>query len=634
MNRSLAFILSCCLLMPAFANGEDADRPQRLLSQMTTEQKAAQLLMPAFSYYRDEEGSRHGVSEMTPEISEMLQKYGFGGVIFSLQNAPDNQRAALLASSMQRANALAEGRPRLIICTDQEGGYVTRLAKGTQMPGSMALGAVNDLSVTESAAGLIGSEVTALGYTGVFAPVVDINNNPANPIIGIRSFSDDPQTVAEQGAAFIRGLHAAGSLAVIKHFPGHGDTDTDSHTGLPCVNKSYEALKAFELIPFQACVSAGADMVMTAHIVYPQVETGTYTSVETGEKIGLPATLSKTFLTDILRGEMGFEGLIVTDAMTMDAVAKHFHPLDAAKLAIEAGANLILMPVDTGVPDGLAALETYIRGVAAQADEGRISMDALNDSVLRVLKFKEKHGLLDPYTEAEEGKILQSAASVGSSAHHAEETEIARKAITLLKNDQVLPLNLTESAAVLVPYASQVRSAEYAVSLLKKEGRLPEETQIPVYHLPALTVKELTGLAQETRHLIVLSTAYSADELNPGKPAGADSAVLDLVIALSHASGNDVTLISTQLPYDAARYDADAVLIAYGARGMTEDPEKSENGISQYGPNVPAALYLLLSGEGMTGKLPVNIPAVDAAYQFTNEILYPRGYSYPAGQGD
>ena len=176
-------------------------------------------------------------------MEAILHKYGFGGVIFNLQNAQDNAKAVRLVCAVQAANAFVPGRPQLITCTDQEGGYVTRLGQGTQMPGSMALGAINDLSVTEAAGRLIGEEVTAVGYTGTFGPVMDVNNNPANPVIGIRSFGDRPDQVAAQGAAFIRGLHAAGALSTLKHFPGHGDTDTDSHTGLPCVDKTYEELK-------------------------------------------------------------------------------------------------------------------------------------------------------------------------------------------------------------------------------------------------------------------------------------------------------------------------------------------------------------------------------------------------------
>ena len=599
-----------------------------MLSSMTTEQKIAQLLMPAFYYHETEEKPKAGVQEIYPEMEAILHKYGFGGVIFNLQNAQDNAKAVRLVCAVQAANAFVPGRPQLITCTDQEGGYVTRLGKGTQMPGSMALGAINDLSVTEAAGRLIGEEVTAVGYTGTFGPVMDVNNNPANPVIGIRSFGDRPDQVAAQGAAFIRGLHAAGAFSTLKHFPGHGDTDTDSHTGLPCVDKTYEELKAFELIPFQAGIDAGADMVMTAHIVYPQVETGTYVSAETGEPIRLPATLSKAILTDILRGDMGFTGLIVTDAMNMDAIARHFHALDAAKLAIEAGVDLILRPVETDTLEGLAALDQYVQDVAALADQGTISMEAVDAAVLRVLDFKEKHGLMIPYESGnEEARIQKALETVGTAAHHETEWEISKKAVTLIKNEHVLPLNLSESTAILVPSSNQIKSAEYAAARVKRDGILAEEATIPVYHQSSLTAAELIQLAQNTKHLIAVSASYSAAGMNPSTKNGADTAVLDLVITLAHAAGNDVTVISAQLPYDAAHYtNADAIVVAYGARGMNEDPRDAEGSVSQYSPNVPAAIYTVLTGLPFEGRLPIDLPALNENGQFTKDILYPHGF--------
>ena len=620
-------VLLICLSLLCGSCAENVSVPEGMLSRMTTEQKIAQLLMPAFYYHETEDSPKAGVQEIYPEMEALLQKYGFGGVIFNLQNAQDNAKAVRLVCAVQTASASVPDRPQLITCTDQEGGYVTRLGQGTQMPGSMALGAVNDLSVTEAAGRLIGEEVTAIGYTGTFGPVMDVNNNPANPVIGIRSFGDRPDQVAAHGTAFIRGLHAAGALSTLKHFPGHGDTDTDSHTGLPCVDKTYEELKAFELIPFQAGIDAGADMVMTAHIVYPQVETGTYISAETGESIHLPATLSRTILTDILRGDMGFAGLIVTDAMNMDAIARHFNALDAAKLAIEAGVDLILRPVETDTLEGLRALDQYVQDVAALAENGTISMEAVDAAVLRVLNFKEKHGLLAPFDVANvEERVQRALDTVGSPAHHETEWEISRKAVTLIKNGNVLPMNRSESAAILVPSAGQVKSAGYAVARLKQDGLLTQEAEIPVFHQSSLTVAELIRLAQNTKHLIAVSASYSAAGMNPATKNGADTAVLDLLITLAHAAGNDVTVISAQLPYDAAHYTkADAILVAYGARGMNEDPRDAKGSVSQYGPNVPAAIYTILSGLPAEGRLPIDLPALDEEGHFTEDILYPHG---------
>ena len=200
-------------------------------------------------------------------------------------------------------DAAAAGRPQLLTAVDQEGGPVVRLGHGCQMTGNMALGAIGDPAAAEQAGRLIGEELSAVGLNYDAAPVVDVNVNPQNPVIGLRSFSDDPALVAQLGTALMAGIRSTGVISTLKHFPGHGDTATDSHIGLPRIEKGLDELKRFELIPFQACIDAGAEAIMTAHIQYPLIEKQTMVSVETGEEISLPATLSKTILTDLLRGE-------------------------------------------------------------------------------------------------------------------------------------------------------------------------------------------------------------------------------------------------------------------------------------------------------------------------------------------
>ena len=209
-----------------------------------------------------------------------------------------------------------------------------------------------------------------------------MNKNPANPVIGVRSFSDDPQTVSAFGCAYLEGLHSQGIMAALKHFPGHGNTDTDSHTGFPVINSSYEELQTCELITFKAAIDAGADMVMTAHIQYPQIEKETYTSVSTGNRVFLPATMSKTILTDILRGQMGFDGVIVSDALDMAAVADHFSVEDTIRLTINAGVDLLILPAvkDTNL---FKLTDTYVDTAVALAESGVISEERISEAVLR-----------------------------------------------------------------------------------------------------------------------------------------------------------------------------------------------------------------------------------------------------------
>jgi beta-N-acetylhexosaminidase len=635
-KKLFAVLLCAAMLLGMFTVAAGAEEnagtgrsPEEILEGMTTEEKISQMLMLSFQNFTDEKGNQQNVTEMRPEIAELLQKHGFAGLIFYGENLNDTEQAVRLMDAMQTANASAEGRTQLLTAVDQEGGQVARLGHGVRMPGSMALGAIGDPAAAEQAGRLIGEELQAIGLNMDNAPVVDVNSNPENPIIGVRSFSDDPALVAELGTAMMKGLQETGTIAVIKHFPGHGDTATDSHTGLPRIEKTLEELKTLELIPFQACIDAGAEVVMTAHIQYPQIESQTAVSTQTGEEINLPATLSKTILTDLLRDEMGFDGVVITDAMNMDAITEHFDPMEAARQTIEAGTDIILMPVNTSTPEGLAALEQYIGDVAAMVDEGSISAEKVDDAVLRILKLKEKHGLLEPYDAGDiEEKVAAALETVGSEEHHRLEAELAARALTLVKNEKdLLPLqNAEEKTLILVPYDSEVQSAGYALEMLRREGKLPDDADVQVAAYSGFSKADLEGV----RHLIAVSATYGMKEIDPWTKDGAYSLLLDKVIAAVHEAGGDVTIVSAQLPYDADRYHAaDAVVLAWFAKGMTEDPLTAEGTPAAYGPNLPVALMQILDKDGsFPGKLPVHIPALDEDGHFVGDTEPESGFRY------
>ena len=622
-----AVLLSGLLYLPACG----ADPCETMLAGMTTEEKVSQMIMPAFRYYMDGQGKLQSLDVITDAVTSSLERHGYAGVVLFAQNAGETEKNVRLIDAMQTANASAEGRPQLLVAVDQEGGYVTRLGQGTQMPGNMAMGAVGDVSATTAEATIIGQELQAIGYNFNFAPVVDVSNNPGNPVIGVRSFSDDPQAVAQQGAAYLKGLQETGIMSSLKHFPGHGDTATDSHTGLPCISKTYEELKACELVSFQACIDAGADAVMTAHIQYPNIEKETYTSKLTGEKIALPATLSKTILTDILRGDMGFDGVIITDAMNMDAISKHFDRLDTAKLAIEAGVDILLMPVDTSTEAGIQDLDRYIEDVTEMVEADENLQKQVDAAVLRILKLKEKNGLLEAYDGSDlEERVEAAKALVGSAANHETEWGLAKRAVTLVKNDNnVLPLTREgQKVTVLTAYDNEVLAMEYAIGRLRDEGKLAKDSEVTVRSINKMTFADVKPLLQGQDHVIVVSEISRAAAMDPAQTAGAYSALVDQIIENVHANGGTVTVLSAQLPYDAARYQAaDAILVAWSSKGMSEDPRNPANGaVKQYGPNMPAALYLALSPEESPGgKLPVDIPALDSEYKYSDRTLYARG---------
>lgn len=629
-KKTLSITLALLLVMLSSAIAPASavtTKAEQYLSSMTTEDKISMMIMPHFRYSTDAEGNKTNVTQITDDIAATLEKHSYAGVILFGQNTQTNENIVRLTDALQKSNVSGGAdRPQLLITTDQEGGNVTRLNQGTMMPGNMALGAANDLNLTKEVATMMGAELTALGINADFAPDVDVNNNPANPVIGVRSFSDDPQIVAQHGSVFVKALNNARVISTLKHFPGHGDTDTDSHTGLPCINKTYDELKQNELIPFQACINAGSQMIMTAHIEYPQIETNKYTSKSTGESIYLPATLSKTIITDILRRDMGYNGVVITDAMEMDAIAKHFDKYDAAKLAIEAGVDILLMPVETSTKTGIDELDTYIATLAQQAENGDISMEKINAAVKRILTMKENNGLFDPYDGFDiESRVEYAVNNVGIKANHDREWEITKKTITLVKNDDnTLPLTkANQKTAVLVPYDDETIPMNYAVRKLTEDCKLPDGAVVEAYSYYKKGIDDVLPMIDGADNVVFMSEIYGAYALKNDTAKMADT-LADTI----HENGGKFIVMSVNLPYDAARFEkADAIMIAYLARSMPVDPGDKVKEMQQYGPNMPVALYMMFSkDDAPTAKLPINIPKLDDSYSFTDTILYARGF--------
>ena len=605
---------------------DDSQFINEKIASMTLQEKIAQMIIPAFRRWdidnqidetemidgespEDQRGI--AVTELNDEFREVISKYSFGGVILFSDNFESTEQTVRLINDINDANSRSGSGIGLFICTDEEGGSVVRLNSGTAFSGNMALAAAGDTSLTTSAAGFIGEELNAVGVNVNLAPDSDVNNNPGNPIIGIRSFSDDPQMVADYASAYIEGLHNENVLAAAKHFPGHGNTMTDSHTGLPMIDLSYEELKQVELVPFESCISAGTDFIMTAHIQYPQIESETYTSIKDGSEIYLPATLSKTIITDILRGDMGYDGLVITDALVMKAIRDNFDPMDTAKLAINAGEDMLLMPIYTNSPDSLAALDVYIAGIVEMVQNGEIDEAKIDAAVNRILRTKVKYGLIEGDCSAKNpDEIIENAVSVvGSENHHEHEWEIAKKGITLVKNENsAFPMDASRSTVVLCPAESQIESVQYGINRLKDDGIIPEDADITVQLYSNADPGEADTMIGSAENVIAITQQFSINSINPGTSAGSGSAFLDAVIATQHDRGGSFLQISARLPYDAARFpEADAVLIAYG-------------------PNIPAAIYVAFGGSVPSGKLPVNIPKLNSDYTYSDEILYERGF--------
>lgn len=655
VHRLLSIILCMSLVLGGCGKNEskkssnkestEKSEVETIFDSMTLEEKVSQMIIPAIRRWdedneaddddrgkdvNDESTRGEPVTELNDETKKILTDFSFGGVILFSENFVDTEQTVKLIREINEANEEGDNKTELFICADEEGGNVARLTSGTAFCGNMALSATQDTDNIETESQLIAKELSEVGINVDFAPVCDVNNNPSNPVIGVRSFSDDPEVVKENTKHYIKGIHSENIMTSAKHFPGHGNTETDSHTGLPLINLSEEELEKVEFIPFEGCIEEGTDFIMTAHIQYPQIEKETYKSIGDGSEIYLPATLSDDIITGILREKLGYDGLVVTDAMVMDAIYNNFEPLDSARYAINAGEDIILMPIFLNSPDSIQQMRDYIDGIVDMVEKGDIKEERINESVLRILNTKQKYGLLDgkPATDETVDESVDTALEVvGSESNHDTEWEITEKAITMLKNDgSVIPLDASKKSLLLYPIEDHRLSLEYAIERLKSDGIIDESADIEVKSYDGLKPEDAKALAEGYENVVLVSELFNAAGLDPSTEDGEKAAFIDALIDSVHDGGGKFVLISSRLPYDTARFQkADGILVAYSDRGMTEMPE--EDGESSiYGPNIPVAAYTAFGGNKPSGKLPIEIPKINDDYTYSDQILYERGY--------
>jgi len=368
--------------------------------------------------------------ELSPEIRKAIQKFKPGGVtLFRSHNIDNPQQVKHLTALLQDA-AHRAGLPPLLIAVDQEGGQLMTIGNGTtSLPGNMALGAAGSVDLSRRSGEVLGRELAAMGINVNYAPCCDVNLNPNNPVIGIRSFGEDPSMVAELASAMVSGIQSAGVAACAKHFPGHGDTASDSHVGLPVVPHSLDRLRKVEFVPFQSAIRAGAKMVMTAHLALPAIDGSN----------APPATLSPAVLKNLLREQLGFQGVIITDAMDMYAISQgEALGLNAVRAAA-ASADLLL--ITTNPNDQSLVRESLLRA----AKDGTLSPKDLDSSAERILSLK--NWLMNQESESD-------LEVVGCADHRRVADEIAARSVTLVRDQtKILPLRLTsgQRVAVIVP---------------------------------------------------------------------------------------------------------------------------------------------------------------------------------------
>lgn len=574
-----------------------------IISKMTLEEKIGQMITVSVENWNDE-----GFTIMEDEVAEIISVSSVGGVILFEENLQDTEQIVNLTTAFQNAALNSKNKLPLFISTDQEGGEVVRLKYGTSLPGNMAIGATNNTQYANDIGSILGNELSALGINVDFAPALDVNTNPQNPIIGLRSYSSDPNIVARLGVQTINGIQSKNVVAVAKHFPGHGDTYTDSHTGLPAVDKTLKEIEACELVPFKSAIENDVDMIMTAHIQFPQIEKETVVSEVTGNEVILPATLSKTIITDILRGKMGYNGVVTTDAMNMGAIADNFTISQACILAINAGVDMLLMPVSIENESSNRVLTDLIGNIKSAVKDGRIKESRINESVKRILQLKEKRGILNYKAPTVENALK----IVGSQENHETEDNISTSAITVLKNENnTLPFKPEKGQKVVLisAYSDETPCFDYAISKMISKKAIPNVEYETYYYNNGSSLDEILTAVSGADYAIVLSEMLSNEDILPESLC---TTVIKAVIDCSKSNNVKCAVVSVGKPYDTANYtEADALLVAYGCKGMNaDDTNGSLPATYTYGPNIIASVEVTFGYKNPYGILPVDVPRI------------------------
>ncbi|MGW8557097.1 glycoside hydrolase family 3 protein [Streptomyces tubercidicus] len=565
-------------------------RLRRLISRMTPEEKVGQLfVMRVFGHSATDPDPADAAANQkeigVANAAELIAKYHVGGIIYFgwAHNTREPHQIADLSNGIQKAAAAQRLPVPVLISTDQEHGIVARVgAPATLFPGAMALGAGGSREDARTAARIASEELFAMGIRQDYAPDADVNVNPANPVIGVRSFGADPQAVARMVTAEVKGYQGAGIAACAKHFPGHGDTDTDSHVGLPYIHHSADEWERLDAPPFRAAIAAGIDSIMTAHIVVP--------AFDPSED---PATLSRPILTGILRERLGYDGVVVTDSLGMEGVRVKYGDARVPVLALKAGADQLLNPPDLALAHG---------AVLKALKEGELTERDLDAKLLRILLLKERRGLFrDPYTTH---RAVDRA--VGTRAHLATADRIADRTTTLLRNDTgLLPLSRRRERRVLVagvdPAAPSGTGGPPTTVLARALTELGfTATALSTGMTPTQQRIDEAVAALGERDAVVVAT-YNVT---------AGSAQRKLVDALL-ATGKPVVQLAVRNPYDIAQLGG--VRAALASYSWTD-------------VELRAAARVIAGQRDPAGRLPVPIMRADAPthalYQIGHGLTY------------
>lgn len=523
------------------------------VKDMTLEQKIGQMIMAGFESYTLNDHAR-----------KIIDEYNIGNIILFSRNVRDKYSIANLCRDIQKTVIASTSIPAFI-SIDQEGGMVTRIQKGaTFFPGNMAFSAAGSDKYTEMEGIIEGQELRAMGININLAPVLDVNNNSDNPVIGTRSYGDNPEMVAALGKGLISGLKKSGVLAVAKHFPGHGDTSVDSHIDLPCVPHSIDRLKSVELYPFMKAIESGVDAIMSAHVLFPAIE---------DER--LPATLSYKVLTGLLRKKMGFQGIVMTDCMEMNAIKKFFGTPKAAVMAVKAGADIICISHSMDLQ--IESAEDIKKAVLS----GEISETRIDESVRRIISMKKKYSLFEsPYPDMDKVSII-----VGCKNNTKFAEAVSMNSITICRDSQnILPVKSGRIVSISTKPAALTGADEMIEKRKGFSDSVRESLGGEAYTIPLNPDDDtIISIAEKCRDAeAVIVGTYNAN-LNKGQAK---------LVNKIYEINKNMIVVSLRNPYDVLMFrQIPSYICAY-----------------EYTPLSVRSVIKVITGEANArGKLPVRI---------------------------
>lgn len=526
-----------------------------LMKKMSLREKIGQLFVTyANGYFLNED------SDAYYELMEKVRKYQVGGIIF---NSGNIYGQAVLHNKLQRASKLP-----LWITQDMEFGAAMRVQRSTYITPAMGIAATQNPEYAYWAGKITAREAKALGVDQIFAPVLDVNNNPDNPVINVRSFSGDPQTVSTFGNAFINGVQSEGVVSTAKHFPGHGDTDVDSHLSLPVINHGYSRLDTLELVPFKAAIDSGISSIMSAHIAFPKISGSN----------GTPGTLDENILDRILLDSLNFKGMVVTDGLEMRGISSRYSPGETVVKALNAGADLMLLS-----PDEITAINEIEQAVQL----GRITEERIDHSVRKLLEWKKQHGLFR-YRMVD---LNQLSDKVNTREHQLIADEIARKSITLIKNEKnILPLRPYKYPNIMVLSIADDISGETGTYFAE---------QLREYH-PNVTFHVYDRRTSEEEKRKIMDDAREADLI-----------VFGSFIYVRSAQPMQLSTEQFDFLKKLADGDKPSLLVAFGNPYIVRDLSRTDAQVmawSARNDQVRNTVPALFGASSINGKMPINIP--------------------------